>query len=40
MEWGVSQVLRQVLSEGGRMGDELRELLATGRLAERLQPLR
>ncbi len=31
---------RQVLSEGERMGDELRELLATGRLAEHLQPLR
>ncbi|MFL5357444.1 patatin-like phospholipase family protein [Archangium sp.] len=30
---------RQVLAEGERMGDELRELLATGKLAERLQPL-
>jgi hypothetical protein len=28
-----------VLGEGERMGDELRELMATGRLAERLQPL-
>jgi hypothetical protein len=31
---------RQVLSEGERMGDELRELMATGKLAERIQPLR
>jgi hypothetical protein len=30
---------RRVLAEGVRMGDELRELLATGRLAERVQPL-
>jgi len=30
---------RQVVTEGQRMGDELRELLATGRLAERVQPL-
>ncbi|HEX8441658.1 patatin-like phospholipase family protein [Archangium sp.] len=30
---------RQVLAEGERMGDELRELLASGKLAERLQPL-
>jgi hypothetical protein len=30
---------RQVVAETERMGDELRELLATGKLAERLQPL-
>ncbi|OJT23137.1 alpha/beta hydrolase [Archangium sp. Cb G35] len=30
---------RQVLAEGQRMGDELRELLATGKLAERVRPL-
>ncbi|WP_239470535.1 patatin-like phospholipase family protein [Archangium violaceum] len=30
---------RQVLAEGQRMGDELRELLASGRLAEHIRPL-
>lgn len=40
MEWGAGQVLCQVLSEGERLGDEPREWMATGRLAERLQPLR
>jgi hypothetical protein len=30
---------RQVLNEGQRMGDELRELLASGRIAEHIQPL-
>ena len=30
---------RQVVAEGERMGDELRELLATGRWEERVQPL-
>lgn len=30
---------RQVLAEGERTGDELRELIATGRIAEHVQPL-
>ncbi|RKH47701.1 patatin-like phospholipase family protein [Corallococcus sicarius] len=30
---------RQVLTEGERTGDELRELIATGRIAEHVQPL-
>lgn len=30
---------RQVLAEGQRMGDEFRELLASGKLAERIRPL-
>lgn len=32
-------VWRQVVTESARMGDEFRELLATGKLAERIQPL-
>ncbi|MBJ6762620.1 patatin-like phospholipase family protein [Myxococcaceae bacterium JPH2] len=34
-----TQAWNQVLDEGRRMGDELRELLATGRIADHLQPL-
>jgi hypothetical protein len=30
---------RHVVAESERLGDELRELLATGRLAERIQAL-
>ncbi|MCY1046998.1 patatin-like phospholipase family protein [Corallococcus sp. bb12-1] len=30
---------KQVLTEGERMGDELRELIATGRIADHIQPL-
>ncbi|RKH03821.1 patatin-like phospholipase family protein [Corallococcus sp. CA053C] len=30
---------KQVLTEGERLGDELRELIATGRIAEHVQPL-
>ncbi|MFB1480811.1 hypothetical protein [Corallococcus sp. RDP092CA] len=30
---------QQVLTEGDRMADELRELLASGRIAEHVQPL-